>query len=397
MANVIVVDDSAMMRKRLSTILTQAGHSIAGECGSGEEVLSAYMKYQPDLVTLDINMPGMDGIATLRALKEYDPKARVILISSDNNNTVVREGIRAGAMNYILKPFQDEIVAKTVFAVLKKSGYTPSGNNKKLALEDHFGDIKGIILLIDDSKLFMQSTADILVKDGHNILTASSGRSGINLATTGSPDLILLDIVMPDMDGYDVFKELKKDEMTRKTPIIIYSSLTKKEDILTAMKMGIQEYISKDCDESVLRLKVKSALYQGKVERERMKEEAVQNIILTQSKDRAHISFRNSLASDNAMEERKKVLNSAFIKTVENKHVILDFRDIDEFDRYELRELRRILTTFSKKALLIVCGKHYSTFITQCDTEGQNQYFISMGDMELWLDTTSGKSNDNKK
>jgi CheY-like chemotaxis protein len=72
--------------------------------------------------------------------------------------------------------------------------------------------VKGLILIIDDSKVVLKAYLRYIEKDGHNIITANNGKTGLSLAETGVPDLIILDIEMPDMDGYAVLRELKKNE-----------------------------------------------------------------------------------------------------------------------------------------------------------------------------------------
>ncbi len=388
MARILVVDDSKLMRKRLADILEAAGHTIVRECERGDQVLDAYATFQPDLVTMDVNMPGMSGIDALKELKHHYPKANVILISSENHELVIMDGIKSGASNYIIKPFKAENVNRIVSQIISKSPQNKANekNGFSSRLMEIDENITGLILLIDDSKLMLKATSDMLKSDGHNVLTAATGKLGLDLALNGTPDLILLDVVMPDMDGYEVFKRLRQNEITKNIPVIIYSSMTQKEDIVTAMKMGINEYISKNCDETIFRRKIKSALHQAQLERQRHEEQSVQSIVITQIDNSTYISFRYSLKSENSMEERRKIFNPAFIKTLEEKNLILDFRQVTEMNSEEIKQLKYIYSLFPDKKLLIVCGKHYSSFAVEFDMEGKNEYFISAGDLEVYLE-----------
>jgi two-component system chemotaxis response regulator CheY len=101
----LIVDDALIMRKRIRDIATRAGWSIVGEAGNGEEALELYAREKPDLTTLDIVMPKMDGVTALKRLRESDPSARVVMISAVDQRDKLTECIQAGALDFIVKPF----------------------------------------------------------------------------------------------------------------------------------------------------------------------------------------------------------------------------------------------------------------------------------------------------
>ena len=101
----LVVDDAAFMRKVLSDALAAGGHEVVGEAGDGDAAIAAYRDLQPDLVTLDITMPEKDGLATLCELVEIDPAARVVICSALGQETKVLDAIKAGAKDFVVKPF----------------------------------------------------------------------------------------------------------------------------------------------------------------------------------------------------------------------------------------------------------------------------------------------------
>jgi two-component system chemotaxis response regulator CheY len=122
MANILIVDDSKFMRKMLSDILTEEGHQIVGEAENAVEARELYMKLKPDLVTLDIIMPEVEGIDAISALKDMikaNPLVKVVMISAMGQEKVVEDCIQAGARDFIVKPFQSSNVAGVVRAVLK--------------------------------------------------------------------------------------------------------------------------------------------------------------------------------------------------------------------------------------------------------------------------------------
>jgi len=114
MPSVLIADDAAFMRMMIKTILTEAGYDIAGEAENGSVAVAKYRELEPDLTTMDITMPQMDGIAALREIRTLDPAARVIMCSAMGQQAMVIESIQAGAKDFIVKPFQPDRVLEAV-------------------------------------------------------------------------------------------------------------------------------------------------------------------------------------------------------------------------------------------------------------------------------------------
>jgi two-component system, chemotaxis family, chemotaxis protein CheY len=106
MARVLVVDDAAFMRKMLSDVLAKGGHEVVGEAGNGEEAVQRFQELRPDIMTLDITMPEKDGIAALKEILALEPAARVVMCSALGQESKVLESIKAGAKDFVVKPFQ---------------------------------------------------------------------------------------------------------------------------------------------------------------------------------------------------------------------------------------------------------------------------------------------------
>lgn len=118
MSRVLVVDDAAFMRMMLKEILTKAGYDVVGEAANGKEAVDKYKELSPDLVTLDITMPEMDGIQALKAIKGINDNATVIMCSAMGQQTMVIEAIQSGAKDFIVKPFQADRVLESIKKVL---------------------------------------------------------------------------------------------------------------------------------------------------------------------------------------------------------------------------------------------------------------------------------------
>jgi two-component system, chemotaxis family, chemotaxis protein CheY len=111
---ILLVDDEPHIRKYVSLILKQLGSPIIVEAGNGEEAIAAYQREDPDLVLMDVNMPKMDGIETLRALKQIDPNCVVIMLTSLANRETIEQALELGALNYIRKDTPRAEIAKSL-------------------------------------------------------------------------------------------------------------------------------------------------------------------------------------------------------------------------------------------------------------------------------------------
>lgn len=111
---VLVVDDAAFMRMMIRDILTKNGYEVVGEAENGVVAIKLYKELNPDIVTMDITMPEMDGIAAVKAIKEIDPNAKIIMCSAMGQQLMVMEAIQAGARDFIVKPFQQERVVQAL-------------------------------------------------------------------------------------------------------------------------------------------------------------------------------------------------------------------------------------------------------------------------------------------
>jgi two-component system chemotaxis response regulator CheY len=112
--NILIVDDAAFMRMMIKDILTKNGYTVAGEAENGKIAVDKYSEVKPDLVLMDITMPEMDGIQSLKAIKGTDPNANVIMCSAMGQQAMVIEAIQSGAKDFIVKPFQAERVLEAV-------------------------------------------------------------------------------------------------------------------------------------------------------------------------------------------------------------------------------------------------------------------------------------------
>jgi two-component system chemotaxis response regulator CheY len=112
--SVLIVDDAAFMRLAIKNILNKNGFSVVADAKNGQEGVEKYIELKPDIVTMDITMPDMSGIEALKKIREYDPNAKVIMISAMGQEGMVKEAILSGAKSFIVKPYKEEHIIQTL-------------------------------------------------------------------------------------------------------------------------------------------------------------------------------------------------------------------------------------------------------------------------------------------
>ncbi len=115
---VLITDDALFMRVTLKNILEKNGYEIAGEASNGRESVELYQQTKPDLVTMDITMPELDGISAVREIRKLDPQANVIMCTAMGQKQMVMEAVAAGARDFIVKPFQPDKVIEAIQKIL---------------------------------------------------------------------------------------------------------------------------------------------------------------------------------------------------------------------------------------------------------------------------------------
>ncbi|APM39310.1 response regulator [Clostridium kluyveri] len=118
MAKILIVDDAAFMRMMIKDILEKNGFEVVGEANNGIKAVELYKKEKPDVVTMDITMPDMDGIEAVKQIRAFDASAKIIMCSAMGQQTMVMDAIKAGARDFIVKPFQPDRVLEAINKVV---------------------------------------------------------------------------------------------------------------------------------------------------------------------------------------------------------------------------------------------------------------------------------------
>ncbi|PYZ91618.1 two-component system response regulator [Salipaludibacillus keqinensis] len=120
MAKLLITDDAAFMRMTLKKMVTDAGYEVVGEAENGQQAVDLYSEHRPDLVTMDITMPEMNGIDALDKIKSLDPKAKVVMCSAMGQQNMVVDAIQKGAIDFIVKPFDENRIKEALEKALSR-------------------------------------------------------------------------------------------------------------------------------------------------------------------------------------------------------------------------------------------------------------------------------------
>lgn len=137
---VLIVDDAGFMRSLLKDILTSEGFEVVGEGLDGQDGVEKYAELQPDLVTMDVNMPRLDGRDALESILKQDPNARVIMVTTAGQDEIIKRTLLSGARDFIIKPFKKHQVIATVNRILKDNG-TPQSFMEELVAWHELGEM----------------------------------------------------------------------------------------------------------------------------------------------------------------------------------------------------------------------------------------------------------------
>ncbi len=202
MSTVLTVDDSKVVRSVVTRHLQPYGCTII-EATNGQEGVEMARTHTPDLVLLDVTMPVMDGRQALGELRKNDGTKGipVIMLTAESGRDLVVEIAKLGVSGYIVKPFQQETFDKEVSKVLGAPGAAAGAPGA--ALDAH------TVLVVDDSDKVL-AMAKAALEQSLTVLTATSGKEAIAQYTKARPAIVVIDLVMPDMDGFATLAEIQK-------------------------------------------------------------------------------------------------------------------------------------------------------------------------------------------
>ncbi len=268
---ILIVDDDPTSLKILESILPKMRYKIL-KANNGEEALEYAFREPPDLVLLDIIMPGIDGYEVIRRIKRDDrtKDVPIIIITSLDKSEAMPSGLEEGAEELLNKPvhssellarvnsmirlkeYRDQLSIRTLssksFGMMEKPqeiDYLPEENQRK-------------ILLVEDNEVDVKIMENALEGESYHLEIAHKGRDALSLVHKKKMDLILLDILLPDMNGFEICRRLKKED--KDIQVVIVTCLDDLESKIKGVELGADDFLVKPIVARELKARVRVLL-----------------------------------------------------------------------------------------------------------------------------------------
>lgn len=249
---VVVVDDNAVIRSLIRTLLNTMGHQVVGEASNGESALALVRQMRPDVVTLDHNMPHGQGIDILPKIVEELPLTHVLVISAADDRPTMKLAFDRGAIGYVTKP----LTADSVFQAFEQIVLL-----KKKTAGDHSQDrLSGKRCVIaDDNRSMCLLLSKILEEAGVQVLAQlGNGRLALEAIEGKELDFVCLDIDMPEMTGLEVLERLR--EANNPVPVLFVTARADQQAIAKAVALGVSALLIKPFTQEKVIASVSKAL-----------------------------------------------------------------------------------------------------------------------------------------
>jgi PleD family two-component response regulator len=259
----LVVDNATTVRSALAHQLELAGFGRVLQAHNHERALLQLKGGGVDLVLSELAAP-TDGLALLEAVRSDPLQAAlpVMLMSGELNRAAVQRAIALGICDLLVKPFTTQRVIERVLKALERGNVRagpPAGDGAAVAAPPAAPE-RATILVVDDTPENLQLLAG-LFRDSFKVKLANNGEKALSICRSESPpDLILLDVMMPDMDGFEVARQVREHHASSHTPIIFVSAMTDDASRQKGLALGAIDYVAKPIDPDLLRLRVNNLL-----------------------------------------------------------------------------------------------------------------------------------------
>ncbi|MGB9736398.1 MAG: response regulator [bacterium] len=245
---ILVVEDDPKSARLVKDILELRGY-IVMEASNGLSAIRIINEHVPDLIFMDMNLPGMDGVTLTRLIKASSKTSNipVIALTASAMKGDRNRFIQAGCDDYISKPFH----VKDIIDMIQK--YAKTEEQRTLSHPS-------IVLIADDKPENIELISAILSPMGYSIVKATNGVEAIEKIRTLHPDIALINVIMPELNGIEVCKNIKSDERYASIPIIIITALNDTDSKIKALSVGADEFLTKPVDKYELIVRIGNLL-----------------------------------------------------------------------------------------------------------------------------------------
>lgn len=248
--NIVIVDDSLTVRMDLDEGFRGAGYTTA-LCASAAEARRSFATTPPNLVVLDVLLPDGDGVSLLQELRQspLTGEIPVILLSSADEVKDRLRGLSQGAHEFVGKPYDRSSLVRRAKRLLQAAENTSDARNKK-----------ALVLVIDDSPTYRNELVEFLNQSGYEAVQTASAEDGLHLAADLRPDAIIVDGIMPQMDGATFVRHLRLDPGLSRTPCLLLTGADEAESEVRALEGGADAYSRKKDGLEVLLARLRAVL-----------------------------------------------------------------------------------------------------------------------------------------
>lgn len=250
--HILVVEDDPDIANMLRLYFTGENYSIA-ITPQGKQALPMCRDKMPNLVILDIMLPDTDGYSVFQQLRSdpYTKHVPVIFLTQKDGRVDQLTGLELGASDYITKPFDLQELKLRVRNLLQVTGQRSARQRVSF---------KGRLLIVEDNIDIATILHTFLTDAGYQADFVAAGRAAIEVCQNNLYDLIILDVELPDMEGYEVCERLRQNVRTAYTPIIFLTQRSGRRDLIRGLEMGADDYVTKPFDIDELYLRVRNLI-----------------------------------------------------------------------------------------------------------------------------------------
>ena len=253
---ILIIEDDEKNTKLIRAILERENYSIISttEANSGIELAK---RHKPFLILMDIQLPGLDGLSATKIIRN-DPILKdipIVGVSAHAMEEDIQKALEAGCSGYITKPIDVHSFLQTMKEAVMKNAKESA--RPKEAIER----ISKKILVVDDNPLNVKLFSSKLKREGHETIPAYNGRDALVKIMEEPIDIVLLDLMMPVMDGFEVLERLKSNPTTRNIPVIVITAMNEAEERLNKLEVKADELLAKPVSTVELVARVRSMLH----------------------------------------------------------------------------------------------------------------------------------------
>ncbi|HBT81202.1 TPA: hypothetical protein DEB04_00565 [Candidatus Giovannonibacteria bacterium] len=243
---ILIVEDEPVHLAVMKSKLESEGYEVDAAL-DGEEGWRKLKTAPPDLVLLDVILPKLDGFQFLERAQKEKISVPIIIVSNSGQPVEIDKALKLGAKDCLVKaefsPAEvlekvQKVLGEKVVPKVKTSSQSPSNSEIYVGSRNH-------LLMVEDDKFLRDLIVQKLIREGFKMKEAVDGEEGLKMVREERPDLILLDLILPGLDGFEVLKRLKADAASKDIPVIVLSNLGQKEDMDRAMAAGAEAFMVK--------------------------------------------------------------------------------------------------------------------------------------------------------